>query len=308
MKKSFNKKIIFGVTVLTVSIAAWAVTQIYKPSSLAGVDKSTNITLVRKQKLMYPTESIGVIMFSQNDCLTSKIGYLKEVKKQGYVPSAEEVLTPAQIEPYFDVTIEEYFQGTDYARVESGRTILRAKDPFVAMPVEDPSAWNCAYKVVEYKDVQIRRLNKGIHVYTGRDGESGRVEVTHIPPENQEKRMPWTTKGLQKIEIDIPGSTYKCSLHVDTMGCYYRDMPVHLGTKQPIQLQWRVPPIGSKFEVKLDHERDKRFEPYPGTMRGGGLPKIEEFVSMKVGEAISEDKFEIPAFAKSFTLKETGKK
>lgn len=305
MKHIFNKKITLFIVTLVISLAAWAATQIYKPGGFSGSDKSTNITLVKKRKLMYPIEAIGGVMFAQNECVTSKKTYLKEVKKQDYVPSADEVLTPAQIEPYFDATIEEYFRGTDYARIVSGRTILRDTDPFVAMQ-QDPGSWNCAFKVADYKEVTIQRLDKKIDARTGINGANGVVQLHHIRPENQEKRMPLLKNYVQ--ELDVPGSTYKCSLHTDLMGCYFRDMPIHLASKQPVMLQLRKPPEGSLSELKKDPEKDKWFAPYPGTWRGGVKTTIEEFGSMSIGELIADDKFEIPAFAKGFVMKETGKK
>jgi hypothetical protein len=307
MKKTFNKKIIFGIAVLVISLAAWAATQVYKPGSLAGVDKSKNITLVRKQKLMFPTETIGSIMFLQNECVTGKVGYLKTVEKRDYVPTADEVLTPAQIEANFNITIEEYFQSTDYARVESGRAILgNADNIFVSMKNGDmPSAWNCAFKPYEYTNIDIWRKDKRIGVSSAYDDYPGSVEVNHIRKEFQQTSTSWIPKGLLNTEYVVAGSNYKCRAHADPVGCYYSEMPVHQGTQKPVQLELRKPVAGSKFEPKLEPERDKFFAPYPGTMRGGKKPVIEEFVSMKVGEPISADKFEIPAFAKGYPLKET---
>lgn len=306
MKILFNKKIILGATVLVVSIAAWAATQVYKPSSLVGVDKSKNVNLVRKQKLMFPAETIGNIMFLQNECTSGKVGYIKDVEKRDYVPAADEVLTPAQIEVFFNITIEEYFQGTDYARIESGRTILGKGRNFVSMKNgETPSSWNCAFKPYEYTKTDIWRKDKRIGINSASDDYPGSVEVTYILPEHQKTSLSWIPKGLLNTEYAVAGSNYKCRAHANPVGCYYSEMPVHLGTQKPVQLELRKPVAGSISEPKLDPERDKRFEPYPGTMRGAGALKIEEFVSMKVGEPISVDKFEIPAFAKGYPLKET---
>jgi hypothetical protein len=307
MKKTFNKKIIFGIAVLVVSLAAWAATQVYKPGTLVGVDKSKNITLVRKQKLMFPAETIGNIMFLQNECTSGKVGYIKEVEKRDYVPTADEVLTPAQIEAYFNITIEEYFQGTDYAHIESGQTIMgRGDDTFVSMKNGAmPSSWNCAFKPYEYTKIDIRRKDKSIGVSSAYDDYPGSVEVNHIRKEFQQTSTSWIPKGLLNTEYVVAGSNYKCRAHADPVGCYYSEMPVHQGTQKPVQLELRKPVAGSKFEPKLEPERDKFFAPYPGTMRGGKKPVIEEFVSMKVGEPISADKFEIPAFAKGYPLKET---
>ena len=236
-------------------------------------------------------------MHAQNYCLIMKKGIYEQQGKQ-YTASPEEALSRDQILTLFDnIKIEEYFKGTNYVRIESGKKIDFEKFIEDSKNTTDLDKFNCKFPVISYSILDIKRLDKNITIQTTNDG--GTVEVVDIPKASQKYLTKETPFEFVKI-IDVNNSKYKCGLNDDLQFCYLKDMQVHHGSGQRVLVQVVAPMPGSKQDEKLDAERDALYDPFKGTARAAGLPKIEENLSIIVGEEISDDKFEIPNFAKNF--------
>jgi hypothetical protein len=266
-----------------------------KPASAAN-SASTNIAIVKKQKLKYQSESVGVLMHGQDFCVSLKKG-LYEQSGKPYTPSREETLTAEQIIALFDVKVEEYFKDTHYARIESGRKIDFEKFIDDSKDGSNPERLNCKIPTVQYTVISIEKLDKSITIQATKDG--GLVEAVDIPKDLQKYRTKETPFEFVKI-LDVNNSKYKCGLNENMQLCYLKDMQVHPGTGKYVVVQIIAPEPGSKHDEKLYPERDAFYDPFKGTARAAGMPTIEENVSIVVGEAISDDKFEIPAFAKNY--------
>ena len=301
MQKSNNIKYIVIATIIVASIAVFAAVGGKGGLSAVGGSASANISLVKKQKLKYPSETAGVLMWGQAFCVDAKIA-LASTSGVQYTPSSEEKLTREQIIALFDdVKIEEYFSGANYARIESGKKINYQKFVDDTQDKSSFEKFNCKFPIEQYTIINIEKIDKRIDIQTTKEG--GLVEVLDIAKELQKYRTKDTPFEPAKT-IDVNNSKYKCDLAaIDMQACYLNGMQVHPGTGKFVIVQTVRPEPGSAKDDKLSPDQDRLYEEFRGTYRAAGQPKIEENISITVGEPIPNEKFEIPSFAKNFITK-----
>ena len=308
MQKIKNIKYWIIATAVIVSVAVFAAVGSKATSSAAESSTSSDIAIVKKLKLTYPSETAGTLMSLQEGCVSAKSG-LYSLRGVQYKPSPEEQLTREQIIALFDdIKVEEYFSGTSYARIESGKEIraLTSSDQTYAMVKDnkekgDPEAFDCVLKLAPYTIIEIKKLDKRITISSNKSHQQ--VSIINFPKEQQKYLKGIDQPFVPTVTIAVGNSKYKCDLSpMDMQYCYLNGMQVHPGTGKYVIAQSIRPEPGSKYEAKLT-PADDMFEKFQGTVRGGGAPKIEENVSITVGVPVSIDKFEIPAFAKNFQTK-----
>lgn len=301
MPKLNNIKYIVIPGIIAVSIAVFAAVGDKSGFPATGSSSSSNIAIVKKQKLKYPSETAGVLMWGQASCVEAKIA-LASTSGIQYTPSPDEKLTREQIIALFDdVKIEEYFSGANYARIESGKKISYQKFIDDTQDKSSFDKFNCKFPVEQYTIINIEKINKRIDIQTTNDG--GLVEVLDIAKELQKYRTKDTSFEPAKT-IDVNNSKYKCDLaEIDMQACYLNGMQVHPGSGKFIIVQVIRPEPGSPKDDKLSPDQDRLYEQFQGTIRAAGQPKIEENISITVGEPVPDDKFEIPSFAKNFKKK-----
>lgn len=302
MSKSYNIKYFLIAAAILASVAfVYAAVGTKKGISIVGNSTATNVAVVKKQKLKYPSETAGVLMFDQALCVMGKTA-LYEVKGVQYKPSPEEQLTREQIITLFDdMTVEEYFSGTNYARIESGKTITRFRGVDDAKEKNDPEGFLCKLTLVPYTLIEIKKLDQ--HITINANESINSVEITEISEKFRAPKQSISSFTPIKT-IAVNNSKYKCDLSpVDMEFCYLNGMQTHPGTGEPVIVQSILPEPGSKYDDKMRGGFDEAYKEYGGTIRGSAQPKIMENISLIVGGAISNDKFEIPSFAKSFKTK-----
>jgi hypothetical protein len=295
--KTIHIKYLAIAFIVIVSIAVYAA--VGGKGSLQG-DKSTNVVVIKKKKLMFPAETVGAYMYHQKFCVNAKIA-LAQAKGQTYSPSSEEILTKDQILAFFDdSTIEEYYQGVSYSKIEKGNTIDAKNLIDDSKANDDIEKFKCKYKKLSYEQFEIKKINQTISGTTTKDG--GRVEVLNL---SKEVQVTPSIPGQLPIAktLDVGSSKFKCDLTaLDMQQCYLSGMHFHSSSGIPVIPQMVALESGSKLGPQLV-PFDAVFAEFGGTVRGGALAMIEENISITVGEPISKDKFEIPVFAKSFKTK-----
>jgi hypothetical protein len=292
-----NKRMIYSLTLKIGSIAAL---MLFAATLFAATpaSQSSNVSVVRQQKFKYPSESIGVLMHAQHFCVSLKKAAYEQMGKQ-YTPPPSETLTARDITALFDIKVEEHFQGTDYARIDSGRRMDFKKFVDDTKSNADIEKLNCKIASTPFTIITIEKLDKHITIQTTKDG--GQVEINEIPKHLHQYRTVETPFEFVKV-LDVNRSKYKCGLNENMQWCYLKDLQVHPGTGKRVVVQIIAPEPGSKHDDPLNAERDAFYDPFKGTVRGAYLMMIEDNVSITVGEPIPADKFEIPDFAKNFKI------
>jgi hypothetical protein len=301
MPKPNQIKYIAIAIVVLISVAVYAA--VGDKSMLAKVvgSTSTNIAIVKKQKLKYPSETAGTLMWQQSLCVASKVA-LYQVNGVQYKPLPEEILSREQIIALFDdVTVEEYFSGTNYARIESGKKITSKRGVDDTKDVNDPEKFLCKLTLVPYTKIQIKKIDKTIDIQSNEQG--GSVEILNISKELQKYKDAADTV-FEPAKTLAVNAKYKCDLSAfDMQQCYLNGMQVHPGTGKYVIVQSVRPEPGSKYDEKTGPQYDALYEEFKGTRRALGQPTIEENISIAIGETIPSDKFEVPDFAKNFKTK-----
>ena len=303
MNKLNNKiKYIAIAVAIILSVAGYAAVGGKEGLPNVGNSTATNIAIVTKEALKYPDETAGVHMWGQNFCVTLKKGFAEQNGIQ-YTPSPEETLTREQVIALFnEVKIEEYYKGTSYARIETGRKVDFSN--FIDQNKQNIdksnfNIFNCKYPLVPYTYIQIEKQDKKIQVLTTKEG--GTVDILNISKELQKYQTKETPFDYPET-VNVGNTKYKCVL-TPFMFCYLHGMQVHPGTGKHVLVQILRPKPGGKADDPLSPEQDKLYSEFNGTLRGSGAVKILENISITVGEPISDDKFEIPTFAKNFKTK-----
>lgn len=304
MSKSNNLKYFVTAAVVLASVAfVYAAVGAKKGIAIAGNSTSTNVAVVKKQKLKYPSETAGVLMFDQALCVMGKAA-LYELKGAQYKPTPDEQLTREQIIALFDhMTVEEYFSGSNYARIESGKKITRFRGVDDKKEKNDPEGFLCKLTLVPYTLIQIKKIDKNITIQATETGNS--VDILNISKELQQYRNKTNLTFVPAKTIAVSNTKYKCDLApIDMQLCYLNGMHTHTGTGENVIVQSSLPEPGSKHDDnKMTGSFHEAYKDYGGSVRGAAQGKIWENISLSVGESISNDKFEIPNFAKNFKTK-----
>jgi hypothetical protein len=260
-----------------------------------------NIVIVKKHKYDNPLIAAKQLQAFQRVCTMIKEAGYKESGQAVYAPRNGEYLTIDEIIKLDDITVTEYFKGTDYARYEEGqtwhpsfRTTEQKKAP--------ETTFDCRMLPKRIANVEIRTLNQNILISNLANNELGLVTISTMPKSvtgYKSKKIP-----SNLIAEKLSNSNSECLSNPALTSCYFKDIPVHQGTNREVVLQSKTPAKGLNPILDMTNNL-----PVPvldviekDVYKAGDIAKIYENISVTVGKEISNNKFEVPEFAKNYKI------
>ena len=300
MKFSFKHKIFIFFILLLVSFVAilMTTTNSNAQKNMTSID---NIVVVKKYKYYDPVLAAKHFQAFQKVCTMVKEAGYKQSGQAVYTPRDGEYLTIDEIRKLDDITVTEYFRGTDYARYEEGQTwhpSFRTAEQINA----PETTFDCRLLPKRVSKIEIRTSSENILVDNLANNEQGLVTINSVPKSVNGYKLKNVPTNL--VAEKLFNSNFECLSSPALLPCYFKDLPIHIGTNREVVLQSKIPEKGlnpmwdasSNLPVPVLDVIEK------GVYKSGDIVKIYENVSIHVGKEISNNKFEIPNFAKNYKL------
>jgi hypothetical protein len=260
-----------------------------------------NIVIVKKHRYNNSLLAAKQLQAFQRVCTMIKEAGYKESGQAVYAPRNGEYLTIDEIIRLDDITVTEYFRGTDYARYEEGQTwhpSFRTTEQKNA----PETTFDCRMLPKRIANVEIRTLNQNILISNLANNELGLVTINSIPKSVTGYKSKKILSNL--IAEKLSSSNLECLSNPALTSCFFKDIPVHQGTNREVVLQSKIPANG--LNPMLDMTSNL---PVPAldiiekdVYKAGDMAKIYFNISVNVGKEISNNKFEIPEFAKNYKI------
>jgi hypothetical protein len=299
MKFSFKHKIfIFFILLLSIVAILMTTTNSNAQKNLTSLD---NIVVIKKYKYYDSDLASKHFQAFQKVCTMVKEAGYKQSGQAVYAPRDGEYLTIDEIRKLDDITVTEYFRGTDYARHEEGQTWHPS---FLTTEQKNApeTTFDCRLLPKRVSKIEIHTTNENILVDNLANNEQGLVTINSVPKSIRGYKLKNVPANL--VAEKLFNSNFECLSSPALLPCYFKDLPIHIGTNREVVLQSKIPEKGlnpmwdasSNLPVPVLDVIEK------GVYKSGDIVKIYENISIHVGKEISNNKFEIPNFAKNYKL------
>lgn len=188
-----------------------------------------NIVIVKKHKYNIPLLAAKQFQAFQRVCTIFKEAGYKQSGQAVYAPRDGEYLSIDEIMKLDDITVTEYFRGTDYARYEEGQTwhpSFRTAEQKNA----PETTFDCRLLPKRIANVEIRTINKNIHISNLANNELGLVTVTVNDTAKSIAGFRLKKIPPNVIAEKLPNTNLECLSNPAMIPCYYKDIPIHSGT------------------------------------------------------------------------------
>ena len=258
-----------------------------------------NIVVVKKHKYYDSVIAAKHFQAFQKVCTMAKEASYKQSGQAVYAPRDGEYLTIDEIRKLDDITVTEYFRGTDYARYEEGQTwhpSFRTAEQINA----PETTFDCRLLSKRVAKIEIRTSSENILVDNLANNEQGLVAIISVPKSVRGYKQKNVPDNL--VAEKLFNSNFECLSSPALIPCYFKDLPVHIGTNKEVVLQSKIPAKGlnpmwdasNNLPVPVLDVIEKN------VYKAGDISKIYENISIQVGKEISNKKFEVPDFAKKY--------
>jgi hypothetical protein len=283
--------------------AFFSITVIFHCFNSFAAPLADNIIVVKKHVYNDPQLAVQKTHAYQKQCTTIKEALYESTKHASAAPKNGDYLSLEEIAKLHNVTVTEYFRGSDYARYESGQTWDISFQNTEQNKLKDDEIY-CRILPKQFTKGEIRTATQAI-TFNKTDNEQGVVEVRQMRSGLLEMiKPPVLAKDL--VVQKVNNKNTECLSKPELLDCYFKDMPVHSGTKKLVVLESKRPAKGLN---KMIDAFSNMTIPNLGAGFGDGTVfkaddfyKIYEHISVSVGKEISNNKFEIPEFAKSYKI------
>ena len=303
MNKLFKNKIFVFFALFAVSVLAWAAAK--SVDALNGKTPSKdNITVIRKQVYTYP-EGGKDLLEHQWICNGLKKASYEQFKTAKFAPLPEDVSTLEDVRKLQNITITEYYSGTNYARYEEGFEYSLA-NPETSIGDKDgaSSKFNCGLQPTLHRAVFIETPKQSINIQEV-NGKSKVVKIRNKSQTSLDGYGPSTRLDKNLAVYKLPSTMQECLAGDECGGsCYFKDIPIHPGTDRKVEVADVMFKTGKCSMI--ENSTNTRMTPFDtelGPVLARHMAKSTENVSIQVGKAISASIFEIPEYAKNYPVK-----
>jgi hypothetical protein len=302
MKRIFKNKILASFSLLSLSIAAMLMPLTSSPAE-TKLTLLDNIVLVKKHVYNDPELTAQKTHSFQKQCTKMKEALYETTKQASAAPKEGDYLSLDKIRQLHDVTVTEYFRGTDYARYEVGQTWDVSFQTNEQNKLKEEEIY-CRIAPKQFTKGEIRTASEKITFHkTGND--PGVVEVSQMRPELMAIiKPPYLAKDL--VAQKIKNGKAECLSKPELLDCYFKDIPIHTGTKKLVVAESKLPAKGLNkgMDAILEMQIPNMLAGFgDGTIfKAGDYAKIYENISVTVGKEISNKQFELPDFAKDYKI------
>lgn len=286
---------------ITISVALLLIigtSLFYGKNSIAQKISTTsdNIIIVRKIIHHDPELTAQKIHSYQKQCTKAKEALYETTKIATIAPKPEDYTSIDEIRKFQNVTETEYFSGNRYARYEIGQKLVLSE---VQFKPKSPDEFDCSLKVEKYITGEIRTPNQSLQ-FSKTGNDQGKINVLNVRADLFEKiQIPAVPKNTETITLD--NTNYKCIQSIEIPKCFFKDMPIHAGSKRAVILQKTTPKKGvSKlYDAISEMEIPNALAGFgDGTVYRGGdfVASDHKFDSISIGKEIPESKFDLSTF------------
>ena len=300
MKFSYKNKIFVFILLISLSIVAILLTAT-NSNAQKNLTSLDNIVVIKKYKYYDSVLAAKHFKAFQKVCTMVKEAGYKQSGNAVYAPRDGEYLTIDEIRKLDDITVTEYFRGTDYARYEEGQTwhpSFRTAEQKNA----PETTFDCRLLPKRVSKIEIRTSSENTLIDNLANNEQGLITINSV----SKLVRGYKQKNIQDnlVAEKLFNSNFECLSSPALVPCYFKDLPIHIGTNKEVVLQSKIPAKG--FNPMWDASSNL---PVPvldviekGVFKSGDIVKIYENISVHVGKEIANNKFEIPDFAKNYKL------
>jgi hypothetical protein len=293
----FTRNKILGFSALLfLTIATYAASTSFLDGKAVGND---NIVLVRKHVFANPQRMAESVYAQQKQCLELKaIGY-KESGLAHFAPLPEEkLLSLDEIVKLQNITVTEYFRGSNYAKHIKGSQL----DTYLRQPngqKRKQEEFDCRVLGTKINTIEIITDSKSISI--NNLANNGQGEVIYYnrnslkPKTNSDFKARHFPKDLTATKV--PNSTTECLTKPGLVKCYLKSIPVHSGTDREVDVHNFVPEKGQNpFHDSL------MSLPVSVGFTGVDVFKIFELISVEIAKDVPNSVFEVPAWASAYKV------
>lgn len=284
MIKIFKNKLFVFIALFAMSLLAWAATK-----GLGAMNEKTasmdNIVVVRKVAYTFEDggkHELGV----QERCRTYKATNLEMTGNSKYAPLPEDTSTLEDVRKLQNITITEYYSGSNYARHTTGYERSRVQK----LLSENGAAveFDCSIKSAAVNEIAIVTADNQIE-FSQYNNDQPHRRIDPIKAIGV-KSLPKLAKDL--IVYKIPNSKQECliSESLPVGHCLFKESPIHVGTTRKVNIHTIPFPESAADNEPLKFLSTDESNPY----RMKHLAKTETFVSVEVGKSIPASVFKIP--------------
>jgi hypothetical protein len=260
------------------------------------VSVSDNVIVVKKIVHEDPELTAQKIHSYQKQCTKAKELLYETTKIASVAPKPEDYTSIDEIRKFQNVTETEYFSGNRYARYEIGQKWLFSESQSKA---KSPDDFDCSLKVEKYITGEIRTPNQIMH-FTKYGNDQGKINVANQSAGHFERiQMPVVPKNAETITLE--DTNHKCMQSIEIPKCFFKDMPIHVGSKRAVILQ-KTPPnkgVSKLYDDVSAMETQTALAAFgDGTMYRGSdfVALVHKFDSISIGKEIPENKFDLSMF------------
>jgi hypothetical protein len=298
----FKNKIVAFALLILLSIAG-LILMITNSNAQKNTASTDNIVVIKKHKYHNAALAAKQIQAYQKVCTIFKEAGYKDTGLAMYASREGEYLSLDEISKLDNITVTEYFRGTDYARYEEGQT-WEPSFKTAEQKNAPETTFDCRMIPKRIAKTEIRTLNQHMLISNLGNDERGLVTINVISQPNltqsySKKKLPNNLTAEK-----IPNSNFECLSNPAILSCYFKDVPIHASTNREVVLQSKVPAKGLNpmFDASSDLPVPILNMIEKDVYKAGDIVKIYEHVSVVVGKEVSNNKFEIPEFAKDYKV------
>jgi hypothetical protein len=257
---------------------------------------SDNIVLVKKIVYHDPELTAQKIHSYQKQCTKAKEALYETTKIASLAPKPEDYTSIDEIRKFQNVTETEYFSGNRYARYEIGQKLVLSESQ---SKLKSPDEFDCSLKVEKYITGEIRTPNQSLH-FSKTGNDQGKINVANLKAGLFERiQIPTVPKNVETITLE--NTNFKCIQSIEIPKCFYKDMPIHVGTKKAVILQTTPPQksVSKLYDAVSEMEMPNALAGFgDGTVYRGGdfVASDRKFDSISIGKEIPESKFDMSMF------------
>jgi hypothetical protein len=289
-----RNKILGFLALFFLTIATYAASTSFLDGKAIGSD---NIILVRKHVFANPQRMAESVYAQQKQCLELKAIAYKESGLVHFAPLQEEkLLSIDEIVKLQNITVTEYFRGSNYAKHIKGNQL----DTYLRQPNGEKrkqEEFDCRVLGAKINTIEIITNSKSISVNNLANNGQGEVIYT-----NRDSLKPKTNAGFKAKHfpkdlsaIKLPNSTTECLTKPGLIKCYLKSIPVHFGTDREVDIHNFVPEKGQN----PFHDSFMSL-PVSVGFTNGDIFKIFEFISVEIAKDVPNSAFEVPAWASAY--------
>jgi hypothetical protein len=294
-----NKTFAFAVFLL-ILIVAMTMTSM-NSNAQKNTNTLNNIVVVKKHVYNDPKLTAQKTYAWQKQCTSAKEALYAATKQAAAAPKDGDYLSIDEITKLHNVTVTEYFRGNDYARYEVGQTWDVSFQNTEQNKLKDSEIY-CRIIPKQFTKGEIRTAAQTI-TFHKTDNEQGVVEVRQMRPGLLEMiKLPVLAKDL--VVQKVKNANTECLSKPELSDCYFKDIPIHSGTKKVVVVESKRPAKG--LNKSIDATADMTISNLGAGFGDGTVFKADDYykvyenISVTVGKEISNSKFEIPDFAKDY--------